>query len=183
MGSLVILTGLRAKLRLIMLLENTIMQRLGLSKKRIDQLQEFISPKVLRRSEIDEIINRILPDPKKHNTIRCRILEATGISYYHSLPHAIKHLMCDDAPQFNLIATHHSLCWVHEGRHYKKLRPIVPLHQDVLKDFRGQYWDLYHEILDYSDNPSDEIKQSLENKFDNYLREKLGIRNLMTVLY
>ena len=42
----------------------------------------------------------------------------------------------------------------------------MPLHQDVLKDFRGQYWDLYHEILDYSDNPSDEVKQLLENKFD-----------------
>ncbi len=169
----------RGELKFILNIESKqIMQRLGLSKKRIDQLQEFISPEILGRSEIDEIINRILPDPKKHKTIRCRILEATGISYYHSLPHAIKHLMCDDAPQFNLIATHHSLCWVHEGRHYKKLRPIVPLHQDVLKDFRGQYWDLYHEILDYSDNPSDEVKQSLENKFDQLFETKTGYKKL-----
>ena len=169
----------RGELKFILNIESKqIMQRLGLSKKRIDQLQEFISPEILGRSEIDEIINRILPDPKKHKTIRCRILEATGISYYHSLPHAIKHLMCDDAPQFNLIATHHSLCWVHEGRHYKKLRPIVPLHQNVLKDFSGQYWDLYHEILDYSDNPSDEVKQSLENKFDQLFETKTGYKKL-----
>jgi hypothetical protein len=30
-------------------------------------------------------------------------------------------LICDDAPQFKLVTDELSLCWIHEGRHYKKL--------------------------------------------------------------
>jgi hypothetical protein len=42
----------------------------------------------------------------------------------------IQLLVCDDAPQFNWLTAELALCWVHEGRHYKKLAPCVPHHQD-----------------------------------------------------
>ena len=40
------------------------------------------------------------------------------------------------------------LCWVHEGRHYKKLFPYVQ-HQKLLEDFLGDFWDFYRELLAY----------------------------------
>ena len=31
------------------------------------------------------------------------------------------------------------LCWVHEGRHYKELSPVVPQHEQQLEAFRTRY--------------------------------------------
>ena len=33
-------------------------------------------------------------------------------------------LICDDAPQFHNQTEHRGLCWIHEERHFKKLRPF-----------------------------------------------------------
>lgn len=33
----------------------------------------------------------------------------------------VRLLVCDDAPQFTLVTEELALCWVHEGRLYKKL--------------------------------------------------------------
>jgi hypothetical protein len=38
----------------------------------------------------------------------------------------IQALICDDAPQFNWLTRWMMLCWVHEGRPYKKLSPVIP---------------------------------------------------------
>ncbi|MDQ7089115.1 MAG: hypothetical protein Q9M50_00480 [Methylococcales bacterium] len=46
-------------------------------------------------------------------------------------------MLADDAPQFKLLTEHLGLCWVHDARHYKKLRPILEIHQQALADFRG----------------------------------------------
>ena len=32
-------------------------------------------------------------------------------------------LLSDDAPQFQFVTPYQALCWIHEGRHYKKLTP------------------------------------------------------------
>ena len=44
-------------------------------------------------------------------------------------------------PQFTWITEELGLCWVHEGRHYKKLFPYVAQHQKLLEDFLGDFWD------------------------------------------
>ena len=56
----------------------------------------------------------------------------------------------DDAPQFNLISEHKSACWVHDGRHYNKLNPIIPAHRVILDAFIKTYWDYYQKLLDYT---------------------------------
>jgi hypothetical protein len=61
-------------------------------------------------------------------------------------------LLCDDAPQFKLITDDLSLCWVHDGRHYKRLRPVVQNHQKELTAFRGRYWNFYRELYLSSEN-------------------------------
>jgi hypothetical protein len=94
------------------------------------------------------------------------IREASAIVYYQNSEYALEHLMCDDAPQFNKIAKHKSLCWVHEGRHYKKLNPIVAAHRNSLDNFIQQFWDYYGALLVYQQNPSPPLSQQLGKDFD-----------------
>jgi hypothetical protein len=64
-------------------------------------------------------------------------LDAAAVAAYHAetdFP-IIQALICDDAPQFNWLTRWMILCWVHEGRLYKKLTPVVPLHRQQLDVF------------------------------------------------
>jgi hypothetical protein len=55
-----------------------------------------------------------------------RITEACAIAYYQQQTDfpVINTLLADDAPQFKLLTEHLGLCWIHDGRHYKKLCPV-----------------------------------------------------------
>ena len=72
---------------------------------------------------------------------------------------------CDDAPQFKLITADRALCWVHEGRHYKKLSPVFTCHQVILGKFIEDFWDYYRELLAYKDVKSPEAALLLRSKF------------------
>jgi len=143
-----------------------LMKDMGLSEKRLQQLIAMDTQNVLTRVEIDGVLKQLFPNPKKHQTSRRHILEASALVYYHSLEHAIKHLICDDAPQFNLIAKHKSLCWIHEGRHYKKLKPCLSHHRKALDDFITKLWDFYQRLLDYTEQPSASVAVQLSDDFD-----------------
>ena len=99
---------------------------------------------------------------------RQAILSAAAVAAYHaelSTP-VVRLLVCDDAPQFNWIAEVLALCWVHEGRHYKKLMPVFVHHLQLLSDFRKQFWDFYDELLAYKQQPTPEESARLEREFD-----------------
>lgn len=49
-------------------------------------------------------------------------------------------LVCDDAPQWHMLTEAIALCWVHDGRHYKKLEPRLAHHQTLLATFLKRYW-------------------------------------------
>jgi hypothetical protein len=107
-------------------------------------------------------------------------MEASAIAYYHQeidMP-IVKLLLCDDAPQFKLITDELSLCWVHDGRHYKRLRPVVPNHQKELTAFRGRYWNFYRELYKYKKNPSCELANSISTEFDILFSTKTGYNEL-----
>lgn len=143
-----------------------LMKNMGLSEKRLQQLIAMDTQEVLTRIEIDGVLKQLFPNPKKHQTSRRHILEASALVYYHSLEHAIKHLICDDAPQFNLIAQHKSLCWIHEGRHYKKLKPCLSHHREALDNFISKLWDFYQRLLDYTEQPTSSVAVQLNDDFD-----------------
>jgi hypothetical protein len=106
--------------------------------------------------------------PKLSVQQRQAILSAAAVAAYHTeegIP-LVRLLLCDDAPQFNWIAAEMSLCWVHEGRHYKKLMPVFVHHLKLLSDFRKQFWDYYDELLAYQQRPTQEERIRLETKFD-----------------
>jgi hypothetical protein len=100
---------------------------------------------------------------------RQAILGAAAVAAYHAeagMP-IVRLLVCDDAPQFNWLTEEMGLCWIHEGRHYKKqLAPVVPHHQVLLDDFLKQFWDFYDQLLTYRQHPNPEDSVRLEAEFD-----------------
>jgi hypothetical protein len=99
---------------------------------------------------------------------RTHILDAAGIAAYHALMEfpVVRVLLCDEAPQFKLITQQLSLCWVHDGRHYKKLDPFISHHRKLLDQFLDEYWEFYRQLLLYREAPSDNDHLKLDNRFD-----------------
>jgi hypothetical protein len=155
-----------------------LMETLGMSQRKLRQVGGIEKQSVFTRSEMDTILLDLFPNPEKQKTNRRIILEATALTYYHSLPHAVQHMMCDDAPQFNLIAKHKSLCWIHEGRHYKKLHPFVLDHKKLIDAFLTELWDYYQKLLDYTENPTALVAMELHDEFDRIFSTKTGYDEL-----
>jgi hypothetical protein len=87
-------------------------------------------------------------------------------------------LLSDDARQFKQIAYHHALCWIHDGRNYKKLRPIVPYRREKLEAFLDRYWDFYGELCEFRIKPDSEVAEQLSIKFDQLFSTKTGYEQL-----
>jgi hypothetical protein len=151
-----------------------LMSEFGLSALRLAELKKTVNSEILTNEQLDALLDRLFPNPKKHSTNRRVIRESAAIVYYQSSEYAIKHLLCDDAPQFNKIAKYKSLCWVHEGRHYKKLTPFVRHHQVILDNFIEKFWDYYGALLKYKQSPSNEIAKKLSREFDVLFATKTG---------
>lgn len=111
---------------------------------------------------------------------RARILEAAALTAYHQqtdMP-IVPNLLTDDAPQFRLITRDHSLCWVHEGRHYKKLMPCIEYHQQLLADFQREFWEYYHKLNAYRADPTPERAAQLDQEFDKLFSQVTGYEEL-----
>ena len=106
--------------------------------------------------------------PDGYKSIKMRVLEACSIAAYHRMTNipVVTTLLSDDAPQFKKIAYHHALCWIHDGRNYKKLRPIVPYHQEKLEAFLDRYWDYYAKLSEFKIEPHAEVAEQLAAEFD-----------------
>jgi len=111
---------------------------------------------------------------------RRQLLDATAIAAYHHQVECpvIRVLVCDDAPQFNWLTEALALCWIHEGRHYKKLAPCVPRHQELLAAFSTQFWDFYDELLGYRAQPSSAEKGRLAAEFERIFATVTGYEQL-----
>ena len=157
-----------------------LMSELGLAQKHLSGLKVISSSVVKTRCEIDELINKLFAPykNKKHIKNRKIILEASAITYYRSSEYAIKFLVCDDAPQFNDVAQHKALCWIHEGRHYKKLNPITSSHRAILDAFIERFWAFYRELLAYKEDPSQDKAVHLSKEFDEIFSTKTGYDDL-----
>ena len=86
--------------------------------------------------------------------------------------------MCDDAAAFHWLTRAIQLCWVHDGRLYKKLEPVVALHREQLEDFRKRYWAYYRQLLAYRQNPNTDKRLQLESEFDELFATQTGYSDL-----
>ena len=59
-----------------------------------------------------------------------------------------------------------ALCWVHDGRHYKKLRPVYKYNAKIVNAFLRKYWKYYHKLADYKKSPDSESAKKLSDEFD-----------------
>jgi hypothetical protein len=108
------------------------------------------------------------------------LTEACAIAYYQQQTDfpVVKTLLADDAPQFKLLTLYLALCWIHDGRHYKKLKPYIAIHQQALSDFRSRYWAYYTELLIYKREPTPEKKCWLAQEFDDIFSSSTGYEDL-----
>ena len=128
------------------------------------------------KHQFNILLDSIEPGPQQLT----RIKEACAIAAYHeqtSTP-VINILMSDDAPQFKLIARHNALCWVHDGRLYKKLNPIVPQHQKALDDFLDLYWVYYRQLKAYKESPNHQQAEMLSVRFNELFSTKTEYEQL-----
>lgn len=158
----------------------SLLEQLKVPQKLIILLHKVEKNITFNEQEMHNILNNIFPDTNKGKLQRIRIMEASAIAYYHQEVGRpiVKVLLGDDAPQFKLITDELSLCWVHDGRHYKRLRPVVPDHQKDLTAFRGRYWNFYRELFKYKKNPSCEFANSISAEFDILFLTKTGYDEL-----
>jgi len=155
-----------------------LLHALGVAQRVIAQAQAFPQEQTLSEAEMLTLLDQQIPPLGPLQ--RQRILEAAAVAAYHAqleFP-VIQLLVCDDAPQFNWLTAELALCWVHEGRHYKKLAPYVPHHQQLLADFQTQFWDFYAELLAYRVTPSPAEKTRLAAEFERLFATVTGYQQL-----
>jgi regulator of replication initiation timing len=118
--------------------------------------------------------------PKLGHQQHKEITDAAAIAAYWSETDwpIIEILVCDDAPHYNKLTRRMMLCWVHEGRPYKKLNPIVPLHRQLLDGFLKRFWDYYRELLAYKQSPREMERTRLEAVFDELFATQTGYKAL-----
>ena len=153
-----------------------LMVEFRLSKKLIGRLRELTSGKTLDEAQMQELFLIIYPTPDKGKNNRTRIMEAGAIAAYHQQTDfpVIPILLTDDAPQFKRLTYEQALCWVHDGRNYKKLHPVVPVHREKLEKFLGRYWDYYRKLLEFKESPTPEEAEALSAEFNELFSTKTG---------
>ena len=143
------------------------------SKKVIAQLRELTEDKEISEAEMQLLLEKVFKKGKGKNT-KARIMEAAAIAAYHRQTDVpiVDILLSDDAPQFKKIVEELALCWIHEGRHYNRLEPIVSCNVDALKDFKTRFWGFYGDLVKYKQNPNPETAAKLSIEFDELFSTK-----------
>lgn len=155
-----------------------LMEKMQLPAKWVDFLKENSTEGSLNREDLDILLENLFPNPKKNSKNRKIIVEASAIAAYQDLPHALSLLLTDNAPQYHSITELLALCWIHEGRHYKKLTPHFTLHKIQVDAFLKKFWQYYHDLLEYKEHPTQRKAKRLSKKFDILFSEKTGYNEL-----
>ena len=141
-------------------------------------LQRWVCEQDLDEPTFRKRLDAELPGLGKQH--RKLLIDAAAVAAYHAergFP-VVQALVCDDAPQFNWLARWMMQCWVHEGRHYKKLSPVVALHREQLDDFLKRFWAYYDQLLAYRQAPTPDESQRLETAFDRLFTPTTGYEEL-----
>jgi hypothetical protein len=132
----------------------------------------------LPEDAVEELLAAELPrlgDPHRR-----WVREALAVAAYQARTDwpVVDTLVCDDAPQFKGLTEGVALCWVHEGRHYKKLTPCLAYHERLLRRFRARFWAFYAELLAYRERPTPADRRRLDRRFDRLFAAGTGYRAL-----
>ncbi len=118
-------------------------EQCGLSKNKQKALVRLPQEQMFTQSEFETLLKEHGPQlgPQQYKWV----LEGAAIAAYHTQDEfpIVLLLLCDDAKQFKRITETLALCWVHEGRHYKKLNPAIEYHAQILDQFLTKFWAFY----------------------------------------
>ncbi|MFQ5835675.1 MAG: hypothetical protein ACE5HR_07120 [bacterium] len=145
-----------------------------LSAPVIQQLKSFPQEQQLGQDEFFSLLDKGLPHLGAQQ--RNHVIDAAAIAAYHAQMEfpVVRLLICDDAPQFKWVTQQLVLCWVHDGRLYKKLDPCISYHRQLLDSFLEKYWDFYKKLREYRDNPTPDEHVRLNNEFDQLFSTETG---------
>jgi len=111
----------------------------GVSGRTLERLGGL--PRVLKLDEptFTQAVKRLVPEISDRQLEW--VLQAAAIAEYHnqdSIP-VVRSLLTDDARQFRGLTEEHALCWIHEGRLYKKLTPFLAPFQQAKEGFLDKF--------------------------------------------
>jgi len=154
------------------------LENVQLSQATRETLANCCSEAEMNETDFHEHLTWLLPNLGKQQ--RKEIMDAAAIAAYWAESDwpVIETLVCADAPQYNKLTRWLMLCWVHAGRPYKKLQPVVPLHRELLDNFLKRFWSYYHELLAYKQDPSEPERDRLEAVFDDLFATQTGYEAL-----
>jgi Transposase IS66 family len=148
-----------------------LLTKMGLAKTWLKRLTQLPLGVVWQRAELSDWLACHCPQLNQDQTKL--IYDALAIAAYQGQSEwaVVQTLVCDDAPQFNYLTQELALCWVHAGRHFKKLTPRLAYHQKILEAFTKQFWQLYDRLLAYHLHPTAAQAERLEGQFDRLFTE------------
>jgi hypothetical protein len=129
-------------------------------------------------AELDTLLATHLPGlgPQQARWVR----DALAVAAYHAQTAwpVVDLLVCDDAPQWAGVTAQLALCWIHEGRHYKKLWPEIVTHRRHLDAFLTRFWAYYGELRAYRAAPTVADRERLATAFDELFATHTGYHAL-----
>ena len=79
-------------------------------------------------------------------------------------------ILSDGAKQFAILI--HALCWVHMERGLRRLPGLTAQNRQEIEAVQNQLWEYYRQLRDYQDQPSDNQKQRLRERFDDIFGQR-----------
>lgn len=156
----------------------TYWEQCGLSKSKRKALSHLPPEQMFTQSEFETLLkeHELELGPQQYKWV----LEGAAIAAYHTQDEfpIVLLLLCDDAKQFKRITEILALCWVHEGRHYKKLNPALEYHAQILDQFLTRFWAFYHELATYRLDPTPSERERLSDEFDQLFTTITGYQYL-----
>lgn len=144
----------------------------GVGKRMRHRLQTMAAAAPSQQAEFERWLD--LRFPTLRAKLREQLLTAAALAgYHHQTAVPVAHaLLSDDASLFHGLAAEQALCWIHDFRHYLKLVPLFTSQQRQLRLFRTRYWQLYRQLLAYTQNPTPAQRATLERAFDRLVDER-----------
>jgi hypothetical protein len=154
------------------------LEAVGLANKWKKRLEQLPQDRTLSEAEINQSFENELKGLGVQQ--QQWVKEALAVAWYQSQVDypVVGLLLCDDAPQFHNLVEDLNLCWIHEGRHYKKLVPMLEEHRVLLEEFEGKFWDYYRALLAYKQTPNETLAAQLSDGFEVLFSQKTGYERL-----
>jgi len=154
------------------------LESVGLSTTARGRLAPWPRDRDLDEATVTELLaaQRLVLGPQQQTRIREAL--ALGAAHARADWPRISTLVCDDAAAFRLVTDDLALCWVHEGRHYKKLVAHLDIHRRLLDTVRDQFWDYYRELRAFREHPTAAERTRLTTRFEVLFGQVTGYRLL-----